>query len=113
MNQVGAGSAPREFYEMANRMIKFTTTKQPTSIVGLDIETGSIAATEVKVNGSNSIARTAIVPLEPGVVSEGEVRDGEALVRALRSLFSENKLGKNVRLGVANQRVVVRPCGCP
>jgi type IV pilus assembly protein PilM len=94
-------------------MIKLTTTKQPTSIVGLDIETGSIAATEVKVNGSNSIARTAIVPLEPGVVSEGEVRDGEALVRALRSLFSENKLGKNVRLGVANQRVVVRTLRLP
>ena len=87
--------------------------KKPNSIVGLDIETGSIAATEVSVNGSRAVARTAIAPLEPGVVSEGEVRDPEALSGALRSLFSQNKLGKDVRLGLANQRVVMRTLRLP
>jgi len=83
------------------------------TIVGLDIETGSIAATEVGGNGSSGVARTAIAPLEPGIVSEGEVRDPEALSAALKALFSENKLGKSVRLGLANQRVVMRTLRLP
>ena len=38
-------------------------TKKTTSIVGLDLETGSIAATELRTNGSVEVARTAIEPL--------------------------------------------------
>jgi type IV pilus assembly protein PilM len=94
-------------------MPKLTTSKKPQSIVGLDIETGSIAATEVRANGSRSISRTAIAPLNPGVVNEGEVLDSEALSGALKALFSQNKLGKEVRLGIANQRVVVRTMQLP
>jgi type IV pilus assembly protein PilM len=90
-----------------------TTSKKPQSIVGLDIETGSIAATEVRANGSREVSRTAIAPLKPGVVNEGEVLDAEALSAALRGLFAQNKLGKTVRLGIANQRVVVRTMQLP
>jgi type IV pilus assembly protein PilM len=90
-----------------------TTSKKPQSIVGLDIETGSIAATEVRANGSQEVSRTAIAPLGPGIVNEGEVLDAEALSHALRGLFSEHKLGKDVRLGIANQRVVVRTMQLP
>jgi len=90
-----------------------TTSKKPQSIVGLDIETGSIAATEVRVNGARTVSRTAIAPLNPGVVNEGEVLDAEALSASLKSLFSENKLAKDVRLGIANQRVVVRTMQLP
>jgi type IV pilus assembly protein PilM len=89
------------------------TTKKTQSIVGLDIETGSIAATEVKTNGTREISRTAIAPLRPGIVNEGEVQDTEALSQALKALFAENKLGKAVRLGIANQRVVVRTMQLP
>jgi type IV pilus assembly protein PilM len=89
------------------------TAKKTQSIVGLDIETGSIAATEVRNNGSREISRTAIAPLGPGIVNEGEVQDTEALSKALRALFAENKLGKAVRLGIANQRVVVRTMQLP
>src|SRR3954452_19203922 len=94
-------------------MPKLTATKKPQSIVGLDIETGSIAATEVRANGSRAISKTAIAPLDPGVVNEGEVVDSEALTQALRGLFGRNKLGKDVRLGIANQRVVVRTMQLP
>src|SRR4051795_7780823 len=94
-------------------MPKLTATKKPQSIVGLDIETGSIAATEVRANGSRAISKTAIAPLDPGVVKEGEVLDSEALSQALRGLFGRNKLGKDVRLGIANQRVVVRTMQLP
>jgi len=90
-----------------------TTSKNPPSIVGLDIETGSIAATEVRGNGSRAVSRTAIASLHAGVVSEGEVQDQEALAGALKSVFSKHKLGKAVRLGIANQRVVVRTLQLP
>lgn len=78
------------------------------SVVGLDIEAGSIAATEVKLNGSAELTGTAIGPLEPGTFHEGEVQDPDRLAEALKELFAEHKLGKHVRLGVGNQRVVVR-----
>src|SRR5215204_620614 len=94
-------------------MPKITASKKPQSIVGLDIETGSIAATEVRANGSRAVTRTAIAPLDPGVVNEGEVLDPDALSQALRDLFSRNKLGKAVRIGIANQRVVVRMLELP
>jgi type IV pilus assembly protein PilM len=90
-----------------------TTSKKPQSVVGLDIETGSIAATEVKANGSGAVTRTAIAPLNPGIVNEGEVLDSDALSQSLRSVFGQNKLGKDVRLGIANQRVVVRTMQLP
>ena len=80
-------------------------------IVGLDIETSSIAATEVR--GNSKVTRTAIVPLPPGVVNEGEVEDADALSHALSEVFSQYKLSKTVRLGVANQRVVVRTLQLP
>ena len=87
--------------------------KKSTSLVGLDIESGSIAATEVKSQRDRPVGRTAIVPLEPGVVREGDLVDGNTLSDALKDLFGRNKLGKRVRVGVANQRVVVRTLELP
>ncbi|MBA2545473.1 MAG: type IV pilus assembly protein PilM [Solirubrobacterales bacterium] len=89
------------------------SSKKPNTTVGLDIETGSIAATEVRTNGSAGVSRTAMAPLPPGVVAEGEVQDAKALSEALKELFSKNKLGKAVRLGIANQSVVVRTMRMP
>jgi type IV pilus assembly protein PilM len=83
------------------------------SVVGLDIEAGSVAATEVKLNGSAQVVGTAIGPLEPGAFHEGEVQDAERLATALKELFAEHKLSKRVRLGVGNQRVVVRTLRLP
>jgi type IV pilus assembly protein PilM len=87
--------------------------KKNNSIIGLDIESGSVAATEVPSRGDRSVGRTAIVPLEPGVVREGEVHDPAALSQALADLFTRHKLAKTVRLGIANQRVVVRTLRLP
>ena len=87
--------------------------KKSKSVVGIDIEAGSIAATEVSVNGSVEMTRYGIVALEPGVFREGEVADAEALGAALKELFSKYKLSRSVRLGVANQRVAVRTLRLP
>jgi len=89
------------------------SSKRTRSLVGLDLEAGSVAATEVRVDGSVEVTKTGVVPIEPGAFREGEVADAEALAAALRVLFSENKLGKAVRLGVANQRVAVRTLRLP
>ncbi|HWB70368.1 MAG TPA: type IV pilus assembly protein PilM [Solirubrobacterales bacterium] len=87
--------------------------KKARGLVGLEIEAGSIAATEVQVNGSPRVVGTAIEPLPPNAFHEGEVADAEALTEALRALYSKQKLSKRVRLGIANQRVVVRTLRLP
>jgi type IV pilus assembly protein PilM len=82
------------------------------STVGLDIEAGSIAASELS-DGSHSVGQTAIVPLPEGAFADGEIKDEGALTDALRSLFKENNLSRSVRLGIANQAVVVRTLRLP
>jgi type IV pilus assembly protein PilM len=92
--------------------LKLTSKKQGT-VVGLDIEAGSVAAAEVSRNGSPRLGRTGIAPLGPGVTRDGEVADPEALSEALKGLFQEQKLPRQVRVGVSNQRVVVRSLRMP
>lgn len=87
--------------------------KKASAVVGLDIEADSIAATAVEVNGTARVAARAIGSLEPGAFHEGEVLDADRLATALKKLFAEHKLGKRVRLGIGNQRVVVRTLRMP
>jgi type IV pilus assembly protein PilM len=89
------------------------STSKEKSVVGLDVEAGSLAAAQVAANGSREVSQVAVAPLEGGVINEGEVVDPEALSEALRSMFAEHKLSKAVRLGVANQRVAVRTLRLP
>src|SRR5918997_3152216 len=90
----------------------FSSSKSQT-VVGHDIEAGSIAASEVEMNGSAKVTGTGIVRLDSGVFREGEITDPVALTEALKELFSNHKLGKSVRLGIANQRVAVRALRLP
>jgi type IV pilus assembly protein PilM len=83
------------------------------SVVGLDIEPSFLAAAEVRVNGTLAVERAATAPLEPGIMRDGEVTDVDALAEALKAFFRDNSLGKRVRLGVANQRIVVRTLDVP
>jgi type IV pilus assembly protein PilM len=88
--------------------------KGASGVAGLDIEAGSIAATEVSgANGASRATAAAIEPLEPGAFHEGEVLDADRLSEALKRLFSKHGLSKRVRLGVGNQRVVVRTLRLP
>jgi type IV pilus assembly protein PilM len=88
--------------------------KKGGTAVGLEIEAGSVAAAEVKgENGSTVVTASGIAPLPAGAFREGEITDPDSVANALKSLFSANKLSKQVRLGVANQRVVVRTMRLP
>ncbi len=88
--------------------------KRATTIVGLEIEPSAVHAASVTVNGRVSLKTAAVVPLETGIVRDGEVNDVDALADALRLLYRENKgLDKKVRVGIANQKIVVRVLELP
>lgn len=89
------------------------TSKKQATVVGLDVEAGSVAAAEISHNGGARLGRTGIAPLPAGITREGEVTDPEALAEVLKELFGQQKLAKSVRVGVANQRVVVRTLRLP
>ena len=82
------------------------------NLVGLDIEPGYVAAVQGSP-GRVAVERAAYAPLASGVVRDGEVVDVETLSTVLRELFAEHKLNKRVRLGVANQRIVMRTIDLP
>src|SRR3954451_14519866 len=88
--------------------------KKASSLAGLNIEAGSIAVAEMAVNGTTQLVSSAVYPLKPGVFHEGEVIDADGLVASLKGIYGSNRgLPKQVRLGVGNQRVVVRTLRLP
>jgi type IV pilus assembly protein PilM len=88
--------------------------KRTKNLVGLDIDATGIVATSVTVNGRVRVERAASTPLEPGIIRDGEVIDVDGLAEALKTLYRENKgLGKRVRVGLANQKIVVRVIELP
>jgi type IV pilus assembly protein PilM len=82
------------------------------TLTGLDIEPGYIAAVESRAGGT-AVDRAAVARLAPGVVRDGEVVDVDTLAENLRKLFAEHKLSRRVRVGVANQRIVMRTVDLP
>jgi type IV pilus assembly protein PilM len=87
--------------------------KKTGNLAGLSIEAGSVAVAEVSVNGSTQLTASAVRPLQPGVFHEGEVIDPGGLTSAVKDLYSRYKLPKRVRLGIGNQRVIVRTLRLP
>jgi type IV pilus assembly protein PilM len=83
------------------------------AVVGLELDPGHVAAAEVTVNGSVTLTRGAMATLRPGIVRDGEVADAAGLAETLRGLFDEHDLPRRVRLGIANQRIVVRTLDLP
>ncbi len=81
--------------------------------IGLDI--GSTAVRAVEMTGSPlTVVRASQVALPPGAVESAEVRDPIAVSEALVRLWSEGGFkGRQVWLGVGNQRVVVREVSLP
>ena len=78
--------------------------------VGLDIDGRYLAAAQVD---GTRLVRSASHNLPEGVVNDGEVIDTAALSDALKRFVADEGLPKNVRLGVANQQIVVRVIELP
>jgi type IV pilus assembly protein PilM len=100
---------PRSF----NPNLSFRRNRGGADLVGLDIQPGYVAAVQAHVNGSIAIQQAAAAPLAPDTIREGEVLDEGVLSDTLRELFRGDRLGKRVRVGVANQRTVLRMLELP
>jgi type IV pilus assembly protein PilM len=82
--------------------------------IGVDIGSTAVRVAEVAVGDVPVIVRAAQVPLRPGVVEAGEVRQPDAVAEALGELWSKSGVkSRQVHLGVGNQRVVVREIALP
>ena len=82
--------------------------------IGVDVGSTAVRVAEVAAGDIPVVVRAAQVPLPPGVVQAGEVRQPEAVAEALRELWSKAGVkSKQVHLGVGNQRVVVREVALP
>jgi type IV pilus assembly protein PilM len=105
----------RKLLELANPTLKLGRggSRRGATLVGLDIQPGYVSAVQARVNGSILVQRAAGMPLPPDTMREGEVLDGGALAGTLRELFAESRLDKRVRVGVANQRTVLRVLELP
>jgi len=91
----------------------FKRKQTPSTVVGLELDPSYIAAAEVAVNGSITVKRGGVTPLRPGLLRDGEAQDAAGLAVALREFFAEHELPTRVRLGIANQRIVVRSLDLP
>jgi Tfp pilus assembly PilM family ATPase len=78
--------------------------------IGLDIDGRYLAAAQVS---GGRVTRCASQNLPEGLVRDGEVSDPEVLGQHLKSFASAAGLPRNVRLGVANQQIVVRVVELP
>jgi type IV pilus assembly protein PilM len=86
----------------------------PRTRIGVDVGSTAVRVAEVATGEIPVIVRAAQVPLPPGVVEAGEVRQPEVVAEALRELWSKAGVkSKQVHLGVGNQRVVVRELALP
>lgn len=83
--------------------------------IGLDIGSTAVRAAELSL-GSDlpALTRAAQVPLPPGAVQDGEVRELDTVASALRDLWKRGGFrSRQVTMGVGNQRVVVREVTVP
>ena len=86
-----------------------TDGKRHKKLVGLKIGASQLAAAQVVNNGHAELVKVARDELLEGIVAGGELRDPEALTAALRAFFKKHNLPRrNVRLGIANNRIGVR-----
>jgi type IV pilus assembly protein PilM len=82
--------------------------------IGVDVGSTAVRVAEVAVGDVPVVVRAAQVPLPAGAVEAGEVRQPEVVTDALKNLWSQSGVkGKQVYLGVGNQRVVVREVSLP
>jgi len=78
--------------------------------IGLDIGSSSIRAVEVRrAKDEYSLSNFGQIPLAPGTVVGGVVRDSAAVIAALKQLWAACKFGtRHVSIGVTSPQLVVR-----
>ena len=85
-------------------------TQTASGTIGLDIDGAYLAAAQV----DNGQVKSAVsTPIEPGLVVDGEVVDGDGLTAAIKDFVREQGLPRDARLGVGNQQIAVRHLELP
>jgi type IV pilus assembly protein PilM len=82
----------------------------PRGTVGLDLD-GDFLSVVTVADGRIQSAVSSDLP--EGVMQDGEVVDSDTLGQLLKEIFRAGALPKDVRLGVANQQIVVRQLELP
>jgi type IV pilus assembly protein PilM len=84
------------------------------SVTGLEIGATQVIAAQARLQGGQIVAeRVASRRLPTGLMRDGLVTDPERLAAELKSLFSEHKFSKRVRVGLATPRTVLRVIDLP
>ncbi|HOT23205.1 MAG TPA: type IV pilus assembly protein PilM [Thermoleophilia bacterium] len=83
--------------------------------VGIDLEQAAIAGAQIRGGKiGQTLMAAAVRALPEGLVFEGEVVDVDGLAAQLKSFWKEAGFsGRRLRLGVANQKIVVRTMEFP
>jgi type IV pilus assembly protein PilM len=83
--------------------------------IGLDIGSSGVRAAELSMRTTPpTLVRIGQIPLPLGAMANGEVRESDTVAQAIRELWRKGKFrSKEVIMGVANQRVVVREVSLP
>jgi type IV pilus assembly protein PilM len=83
--------------------------------IGLDVGSTAVRAAELSLGSDPpTLVRAAQVPLPPGAVESGEVKDIDAVAAAMRELWQRGGFkSRDVVMGVGNQRLVVREVTIP
>ena len=83
-------------------------TRRSTSAVALDIGADAVVALPPGGSDARRVRQAIVHPLPVGLVVDGEVVDPDGLAEELRSLFQEHGLPRDVRVGLAHPRLMVR-----
>ncbi|HEX2032042.1 MAG TPA: type IV pilus assembly protein PilM [Actinomycetota bacterium] len=83
--------------------------------IGLDVGATAVRAVELSLGSDPpALVRAAQVPLSPGAVRAGEIREVDAVTEAVRELWRRGRFrSKQATMGIGNQRVVVREVTVP
>lgn len=84
--------------------------RQRSSAVGIDIDRGAIKAVEVSLRGGEyTLRHVGYHRLPEGVISDGDVADGQLLAEEIREFWDAHAFAKKaVLVGVGNRNVVAR-----
>jgi type IV pilus assembly protein PilM len=88
-------------------------TRRSSATVALDIGPDAIVVVQSSGAERARVRRAIVHPLPAGLVVDGEVVNADGLAVELKLLFSEHKLGRDVRVGLAHPRLMVRMVELP
>jgi len=85
------------------------------SVVALDLGSSAIAAVEVSTTRESvSLVNASVEPVPVGLMHDGEIQEPDELAEVVRRVWKTGGFsGRKVRLGIANQRVLVRVIDLP